>query len=314
MPRPPTLLVLALYLLVGPALAAGPSPPNDLWELQDRAFQGYSATVDSPLVVHLLHLPVTEDLASAETARVALYIVGRSEEASLLQRYMENDVIAGLLQVPRLRVATVEAAITQQRGPQVTDLRDRLAAAHTAALLLGGRSSASGLVYLPSRKLAVGRDSIVFGYPAGVPDSPRQRAHQLVTSSTCWERRHCSYRDYLAFANQHHLAERAALVALLSTYSLLLLGGATLWLRPRWMPRAGQRFARLAVVPGALHLAYLSLLTYTLDVQPGEGAAAGVGIVPGIVFIIASLLLLASIGVIVLAVRPARTPDDPGLG
>jgi len=58
--------------------------PSDIWEIKEPSFQHFEATRNSELARRILALPMTEDLVSAETARVALYIVRLDHDAALL--------------------------------------------------------------------------------------------------------------------------------------------------------------------------------------------------------------------------------------
>jgi len=66
------------------AAGATSSAPPDIWEIREPSFQHFEATRNSELARRILALPVTEDLVSAETARVALYIVRLDHDAALL--------------------------------------------------------------------------------------------------------------------------------------------------------------------------------------------------------------------------------------
>ena len=78
--------VTALWISMAGAWAAGATSgaPPDIWEIREPSFQHFEATRNSELARRILALPVTEDLVSAETARVALYIVRLNHDAALL--------------------------------------------------------------------------------------------------------------------------------------------------------------------------------------------------------------------------------------
>jgi hypothetical protein len=253
---------------------------EDIWELGEKRFLGFEATSGSPLVREMLAQPIERGFERAETARVVLSIARRSEEARLLRDYMEYAVVADLLGLERRNATTVGEAISQQRAAPTPVNPQLRARAMEAAVKQGARVNAYGRVFLIERNVIFTDPETTagFGFPASRNDSPRDRAHRVLFSSSCLDRGSCWYLGYF-FQLQ---STRRVLAISLNLAPVLIGLAALVWFGMRAKTRKELEVKRPLLLLGLLLAPPMPLLLWfsavMLDFIHVHSGGTGLGI------------------------------------
>lgn len=268
-------------LLLGLIFSSGARAFDEdaMWNLEhSERYQRYAAKPDSRLVRQMLALPITEDFGPAETARIALFVMHQREEAKLLRAWMEYDVVAELLKLPRKDARTVGEAIAQQRKSPERFASEFQSRAFAIALEQTGRPS-PGWVDIERRQVRLDPSRMMFGYPANRDGAPRQKALVLLGASSCLDRGTCTWNDFTEYVQ--HGTERTTgfTVAQIAGFGMFVFGFVNLVFRRTRASTVCLLAARACLIPAICVLFPLSYHAFFDEFRTGEGAAAGVVIV-----------------------------------